>query len=444
MQGGLEESEALGATLRDATTTGVRVVALRLASYAVGLVASVLIARALGPHGRGLYVYPLAILGVAMALGHLGIEQANVYLASRGVDLPILWANGLAVSVIVGPLAWAVVAGLYYGIGASGFGGVPFVWLAVALGQIPILLQALYWTSVLQLNGRLTTAMRASLAGVALHAALTVLLFATGTLSPFRVLLLAWVANGSAWVLLLLAGSRAGIARLHPDTAQLKKAVLFGLKAHGGLIFVFLLLRVDQLMVKSFLGFTSLGLYALATMLAELLWLLTDPMAAALLPHQVRAGERDARQLGYATARLNLAMALVMGTVAWIAAPLAIRVVYGSAFVGAASAFRLLLPGSVLLSAQRPLGAIVLKDGRPWLGTLFGGGALILNVSLNLALLPHLGINGASIASSICYAGIAAAYVLATRRRGVVGWRDLVPRPSDLRLLFGRSGIRNA
>jgi O-antigen/teichoic acid export membrane protein len=378
-----------------------------------------------------------------MALGHLGIEQANVYLASRGVALPVLWANGLAVSAFVGPLAWLVIAGIYVS-GASHFGGVPFVWLAVALGQMPILLQALYWTSALQLDGRLATAMRASLTAVVLHTVLTVSLFATGALTPFRVLLLAWVANGGTWALLLLAGSRAGIARLRPDTAELKKAVLFGLKAHGGLIFVFLLLRVDQLMVKGFLGFASLGLYALATTLAELLWLLTDPMAAALLPHQVRAREEDARRLGYATARLNLAIALVIGGVAWIAAPLAIRVVYGPAFGGAASAFRLLLPGIVLLSAQRPLGAIVLKDGRPWLGTLLGGGALILNVLLNLVLIPRLGINGASVASSICYGGIAAAYVLATRRRGVVGWGDLVLRPADLRLLFGRLGIRNA
>ena len=71
--------------------------------------------------------------------------------------------------------------------------------------------------------------------------------------------------------------------------------------------------------------------------------------------------------------------------------------------------------------------------------SMLGLAALGLNVALNIALLPQIGIRGASIASSVCYTALALSYVVICRHQGVVGWRDLVPRASDMRL-FLRAG----
>ena len=82
-------------------------------------------------------------------------------------------------------------------------------------------------------------------------------------------------------------------------------------------------------------------------------------------------------------------------------------------------ALRLLLPGVVALAAARPLGAVLLKQGRALVLTLLCLGALCLNIALNLSLLPRLGIRGSSIASSICYVALALSYVaLASRHSG--------------------------
>jgi O-antigen/teichoic acid export membrane protein len=135
------------------------------------------------------------------------------------------------------------------------------------------------------------------------------------------------------------------------DRALLRRAIGFGLRVQVATTFTFLLLRVDQLLVQRLLGFRELGLYSLAVILAELLWLVTDPFAASLLPHQVRAEGGDERRLGFATARLALAVGLVGGVAAWVLAPYAIRIAYGEAFVDAAWPFRLLLPGVVALVA---------------------------------------------------------------------------------------------
>lgn len=420
--------------LGHATSTGVRVVGLRLSSYAVGFVASIMIARALGPTGRGLYAYPVALLGLVVALAHLGLEFAQVHLAARGKDLRRMWADATVFSMAVGAVCWAAVAGVI-AIDPRAAGGLPLSWIAVPLGLVPFLLMSLYWANLLQLDGRLVVATWASWIGVALQMAATGVLFFTHELTPFRVLLLQWLTNGSAWLLLLAACRRAGLVTLRVDPALIRKSIAFGVKAYVAQIFFYLVLRADQVLVAHYAGFRQLGLYALATTVAELLWLLTFPLAGALLPHMVRARAGDDRRLSFSTARISLLILTIAAVGVWFLAPLAIPIVYGAGFAGAVAALRLLLPGVVALGAAIPLGSVLVKEGRMVITSVLGLGAFGLNIALNLALLPWIGIRGASISSSVCYLALALSYVVIARQRGVAGWRDLIPRYSDLHLL---------
>ena len=65
-----------------------------------------MIARAVGPTGRGLYAYPVAMLGLVMALAHLGLEFAQVHLAAQGKDLRHMWADATVFSVVAGTVCW--------------------------------------------------------------------------------------------------------------------------------------------------------------------------------------------------------------------------------------------------------------------------------------------------------------------------------------------------
>ena len=219
------------------------------------------------------------------------------------------------------------------------------------------------------------------------------------------------------------------------DRSLMWQALRFGLKTYLGAILFLLLLRADELLVRGLVGYRALGLYSLAVTLAELLWLLTDPLAAALLRHQVLAMQGDERRLGYAMARLSFLVAFLGGTIAWISAPYLIGLIYGEVFAEATWLFRFLIPGIVAIAIQRPLAAIVVKDGRPWTITSIAGAVFLLNLVLNLALLPMVGVMAASVASSLCYLLLCLAYVIATQRKGVVDWHDLIPRTSDVRLL---------
>ena len=435
----MDEQPELKSVLLRATSIGVRVMGLRLSSYAVGFVASILIARALGPSGRGLYAYPVALLGIVMAFGHVGLEFAQIHMAGQGRDLRHMWANATVFSLVAGIVCWTCVAEIF-AVDPRVAAGLPLSWIVIPMGLVPLLLMSLYWASLLQLDGRLMGATWASWFGVALQAIAIGVMFFIHDLTPFRVLLLQWLTNGSTWLFLLFACYRTGLVNLRVNRRLLRQSVLFGVKVYVAQVFIFLVLRVDQVLVGRYAGFRQLGLYALATTVAELLWLLTDPLAAALIPHMVHAQVGDDRRLSFAMARLSMSISTIAAIAGWFLAPIVIPVVYGRGFAGAVPALRLLLPGVVALAASRPLGAVRVKEGQVVLPSVLGLAALGLNVALNLVLLPRIGIRGTSIASSICYAALALSYVAIARRRGVAGWLDLIPRPSDLHLLAaGRS-----
>ncbi len=419
------------------------VLGLRVATYALAFFGSVLTARALGPEGRGRYVLPLAILTIMFTLGNLGLEHAQIFLAGQKTPLPSLWANatvvGVVGAVIGGGLTMAV---LLLPIGARATADIPVSWMVVTVAQLPLLLHILYWLNILQIAGKVRQAVATGCVAAAMQTIAVAVLFVSHGLTPFRVLVLIGAGNVVIWVSALVIGFRAGIVSFHVDRPALRRGLRFGVRAQLGIVFVFLLLRVDQLMVQQTLGYRELGVYSLAVTLAELLWLLSDPFASALLPHQVTASGDDDLRLGYATARLTFVLVAIAAAIAWFACPFVIRLVFGPDFGGAVWPFRLLLPGIAALAIQRPLASVLLKRGRAGLVSLFGAGALLLNVVWNLVFLPVMGIVAASIGSSLAYLFLAGAYVVATRRTSSTPTAELLPRWTDVTLL-GRA-LRSA
>ena len=79
-------------------------------------------------------------------------------------------------------------------------------------------------------------------------------LFCLHELTPFRLLLLLCLMNGSTWLLLLLACRRAGLVTVRVDRALLRQSVAVSVKAYGAQTTFYLILRADQLLVRGYAG----------------------------------------------------------------------------------------------------------------------------------------------------------------------------------------------
>ena len=78
----------------------------RYSLIAIGLITTVVVARILGPEGRGLYAVAMAIGAVGIQCGTLGLHTVNSYAVAKDrSSLPGLVGNSLAVAALVGALA---------------------------------------------------------------------------------------------------------------------------------------------------------------------------------------------------------------------------------------------------------------------------------------------------------------------------------------------------
>ena len=230
-----------------ATSTGVRVMGLWFLANAVGLAASTLIARQLGPVGRGLYAYPVALLGLMVAFGHIGLEFAQIRLASQGQDLRRLWANATVVSLLLGSLCWAWSRHRRHHLPGHGWRPAAVVDRSPGRARAGSAHEHVLGGPARRSTSRLVVTAHAAWISAAGQAVAVGVLFSLHELTPFRVLLLQWLLNGSTWLLLLLACHRAGLVSLRPDRDLLWRSVAFGVKAYGAQVIFYLVLRVDQL-----------------------------------------------------------------------------------------------------------------------------------------------------------------------------------------------------
>jgi O-antigen/teichoic acid export membrane protein len=380
----------------------VRSVATRLSCTALGAVAGMVTARALLPAGRGEFAVVMTLAAVTQSLGHLSVEQSQM----------ALWRTGKAVipsnAVLLGPAA-GLCAAFVSAVVVTGLGPgivpLPGFWLAaVALASVPFGMTVLYLNNVLVLQARVGVVNRSLLITMTLQVAVLLTAAATGHLTVLFAVAVWSVSVGFPLVVLLPAIRPRFAGR---DLAFARRTVLHGVRYHGGFAAMFLLLRLDVLILNGMSTPAAVGLYALAVTVAEMSRILTDATAQVALSRQADSELADAAAVTLRAARLSALLAVAAVGGMCLLAPVAIPLMYGHAFAASVSALFALAPGMIALGATRPLGAYLLRLDRPlWTTTITVTGVAV-NVVGCLVLIPVWGIVGCASASSLGYLAVA-------------------------------------
>lgn len=401
----------------------------RVAVFVIGALISVILARSLGPTGRGEYAVAVTFASTAAAFGHLSLEQALVGSWADPTRRSTTAGAAIQVGVIVGPIA-AVVGTLIAPL-VVGSGELRLAQLAT-LAVAPTIV-VLYLNAIAVADGRVQLVNRTRLLAAAFQLlVVTSLLVASAVSVPLVVVIS--IAVPVVHLCLIWLG-RTWQSEMRSSASI--ELVTVGLRYHLGNVATQLLRRVDVLILARFEDQFEVGLYALAVTIAELLYLVSDSVAQVTQPSQLAASPevavRRTGQLVRVTVLVAAASAAGLAATAWMLVPLA----YGNDFGGAVPGLLLLIPGVILLAALRPLSILLLRQYRPWLVTAANILALVVNVALNLALITTIGLNGAALASTVAYAVQFLLYCrLARRLTGLTG-RELVPTLADVRRVRG-------
>jgi O-antigen/teichoic acid export membrane protein len=418
------------------SSQGLHVLAWRIAASGIGLIASIVISRALGPEGRGAYaLYTTTALTLAV-LAKLGLEQGNVYFrASRGIAVEPLLTVSAVVAFTAGTAAVILTAWLPALLPAVFRDASPLL-LVLAGAIIPFSVHQQFVAGLQTLDGAVTRQFKAATVGVVAQLALLIATAVFTHLTIFNVLLVNLAFTIVVWLATLRRSDAASmVARC--DWPLLRQSIRHALVLHLGFCFLFLHLRVDFFMLKGLSSLAEVGYYSLSVMMAETVQLATDSLAIALVPRQVGNTMPEAAAVALRGARMNLLVGLVLGG-AWVAVgyPL-ILLLFGRDFGPAYLPLVALLPGILCLGMQRVCGPVILRTGKPVLVTAIYAVSLGINVLLNLWLIPTWGAIGAAAASTLSYGLGAVLFLSWTVRLGHASPSQAVPSLGDLREFAG-------
>jgi O-antigen/teichoic acid export membrane protein len=374
---------------------------LRIVLIPLGVVNAVIIARWLGPASQGTFAAVGAYVATAGMLGSLGLAQASSRLVAAEPRLSsVLAANARITGAATGLVAVVALLGLRLAL-PEAFAGIPLPLLAVAGLALPFSLigahlQALLLgmrqvraNAVVESFDRIVYFLSSVTALVLFRGDVLWLLVALTIVAAFRA---------------LLCDRLLGLPWVRPDLGLLRRSGVVSLRAYAASLLAFLVLRSDLMLVQAYLGSASTGVYSIAVQFADLLLVLPVAIGALLFPRVAATPSSESAAFTAMVCRhgvlaVTAACAAAGATIAWV-----IPWMYGDAFAGAVLCLWILLPGVWCMAAQ----AILANDlaGRdypaflPWMWLVL----LVVNVGLNLVLLPSMGIAGAALSSTIAYA----------------------------------------
>ena len=393
----------------------------------ISLVNVLIVARALGPEGRGTVTFLTTIAMMTSQLGSLGIEEASANLAGKRPHLrAVVAGNALALAIVLGLLAAGVVMLLMSVFPAVGGGTDPLLrWFA--LGTIPVLILQFYLQFIVRADYGFAVTNAVTLLAPVINLVVNGALVIFGAITV-ETALLTWIGGQllATGVLLWYVSRRlSGFRR--PDAGLAREAIGFGLQAHAGRIMKTGNYRMDQWLLGAIAGPTQLGLYSVAVAWAEALFYLPEALASVLRPDVVRSsrGEAGRRTAQVFRVALLLTLPFVIGFM--LAAPILCVWFFGKDFAGSTDMLRVLAPGAFGIVAMKVLANSLVAQGKPMKANIAIGVAFCVTLGLDIVLIPGHGGMGASIASTAAYTagGIAVAIIFA-RTLGL-RIRDLLP-----------------
>ena len=408
------------------TTSVTTQTALILGSRVVGAVSTavltIVLARLLGLDGYGDYALALTIATLAAMFASLGVDSATSRYVADGYNSGRGFGQVLRTGLRLRTIIAGTVFGLLIVIAAplASLFGEPGLTTAVQAAAIALFFSAGFsWSSGVfegVQQGLMLALMSVIKAIVEFVAVLAVLLLGFGVTA-------ALLGNALSYAVAVLVG--LGVLRPYLR----RRADAREVRASGGDILRYgnhiwlagvawlLFERVDLVLLGAFIDSDAVGLYDAPWRVATILGLLGLSLASSVTPRIASAEPVAAGQLLTKALRVCLVFYVVLGVITAVAAGDLMTTLLGDEFARSAPVLQALLPYLVLIGLapilSRALDYIGVAAVRKWIAL----GAFLINLILDLVLIPTVGLLGAAIGTNVAIlAFVAGHYVLVARK----------------------------
>lgn len=383
-----------------------------IASIPLSFLITVLLARLLGPEGKGGYDLFVATGGLLIMILGFSLPSGITYVTALAIpSLRALsrWLVSVAViqALLVVPLLIIVKRLGFISTFLPSIGSEVIIFLSAGY----VLLTSLtgYWKAILIGRQEIIAANRIILLTRLTEVALLLSVLAISPLLGGRfglstvigvLLTSSFVSNVFVlWKLRILMTSTS------EDVSGFREVVKYSAPCYLGNLAQFLNYRLDMFLVSALISQKAVGLYALAVSLAQLVWLFSSSVASALLPKVASQKEHatENADLSAQATRLSLWGSLIGGVFLSLSACLALPFIYGEEFRYSIAPLLFLMPGVVAIGPAFVLASYISGIGRPQVNLFIALIGLFFTATLDLLLIPQFNIVGAALASTISY-----------------------------------------
>jgi O-antigen/teichoic acid export membrane protein/peptidoglycan/xylan/chitin deacetylase (PgdA/CDA1 family) len=391
--GGSEQAFARAARNTAARAAGEFLAKLAsLAFYAV-------LARKLGQSGVGVFVFALAWAEISMLLASLGLDRALVrWIAHDRSRAASLFADSTSIkaslAVPIALVSFALVNVLTVGstsrmtIYVLTLGAFFDALTRAAVGVFTALERA-------ELTAASTIVQRFLAAGLGIGA-----LVAGGGVVAASVTYT--VAAGVGFVLaVVLMRRRLGVARAAPDPGRWRGLAVTSIPFAVQDAFTVLLFRLDAVLLSLIASTAAVGRYGASYRLFESTFFLTYALGAAFSPMYTylrNDGEPTIQGAFQRSLKMSLLLLVPCAVVFATLPEFVSRTIFGSQLEAASASLRILAPVVVLIGLVTLSSSLIVSRRDPRTILVLSGAMTLLNVGLNLALIPSLEERGAAIA----------------------------------------------
>jgi O-antigen/teichoic acid export membrane protein len=269
--------------------------------------------------------------------------------------------------------------------------------LAFALARVPLLLLDNYLYSVLQATGQFGIYNTRLLISEALRlvlVAIFIMWMNLGLFAAVAIYTLVSIVNMS-WLMWTM--SRTVHFSFRIDPALMSHMLSFGVRSYMQVVIIHLLLRIQVYMVQSMLGTVQTAYYSLALRFTETVLEVPQAIGLVLYPRLASLPEEEVHRLTAQTCRRTLMVTIPAALALAFLGPYVITLWYGHEFTPAGAAVAVGCGGVAMMA----IFVIITRNftaAEAAVNTAAGILALVVNVSLNLHLIPRYGIVGAAFA----------------------------------------------
>ena len=363
---------------------------------------SILLARYLGPEGKGLMTALLVYPTLLVSLAELGIRQSATYLIGKKKYSEQDVISQVLLFLVTSSIAMVlIVAYLFKVLNNPDF---TFFMVLMAVFYVPVKLAISYSQGVFLGREEINKFNITSRLQPTINLTLIVLFIIIFGLSVVGAVLATFVASLTVALYALRELTRISPIKLHFNWVISKRLISMGIVYAMALFILNLNYKIDVVLLERLTVASEIGQYSIGVGIVELIWLLPSTLGVVIFSHSSNAKDPAGFSKGIMKLfRVTFVFSIICGLLLFFASEYIIPLVYGVAFAPSVEVLRILLPGIILMTAFKVLNMDLAGKGKPQVSLIAFTPAIVVNVILNVLWIPLYGANGAALASTISY-----------------------------------------